>query len=146
MTKTVEYTHHQTVNSSALTDAWYNEDTTELYVKFKNSGTIAGYGGVPRWEFDDLVTAYSVGAAYSHLKNHGGYRTLNGNVKLVAKTVPAPVATASSVVVRVEVSGTLDFISKPGTDATAWLSEVTRLLNEVVVDGNFKVKELVQKF
>lgn len=77
MTKVVEYTYHNpNVNSSAISEIWYSSPSRELYVKFRDSGQLAGYADVSPVAADKLVDASSVGQFYAyHVK--GVYKGLD---------------------------------------------------------------------
>ena len=52
------------VSSSNVAEVGYNEETQEVYVRFLN-GTLYVYKGVPKFEFEGLLNAPSVGS-YLH--------------------------------------------------------------------------------
>ncbi len=52
------------VSSSNVAEVGYNEEAQEVYVRFLN-GTLYIYKGVPKFEFEGLLNAPSVGS-YLH--------------------------------------------------------------------------------
>lgn len=91
--KTVNYDYHEPdISSSAISDIWYASDTRELYVKFRSSGSIAGYLDVPFDLARDFVHAASVGEFYA-AKVRGKFKGTTGDVNLVRRSVTAPVST-----------------------------------------------------
>lgn len=71
----VEYTYHNdSVDSTAISQIWYNTNTKALFVEFQDSGTIAGYSNVPAEVVDELLDSSSIGRYYTqNIKNkyHG---------------------------------------------------------------------------
>ena len=52
------------VESSNVESVGYDEDSETVYIKFLN-GTLYTYKGVPKWEFENLKDAPSIGS-YLH--------------------------------------------------------------------------------
>lgn len=78
MVKVVNYTYHDPkVNSTAISEIWYSSTTRELFVRFAESGQIAGYSDVSPVAADKLVDAHSVGSYYArYIKpNYKGINT-----------------------------------------------------------------------
>lgn len=60
------------INSSALSAAWYNEETEELGISWGGGWYI--YQGVPASVAEDLENAGSQGAFANEIKNEYSYR------------------------------------------------------------------------
>lgn len=56
--------HHTDLNSSALSDIWYDDIEWKLFVRFHN-GAVAGYQNVPESVVEIFTTAPSVGRYYN---------------------------------------------------------------------------------
>lgn len=78
--KVVEYTYHNpNVNSSALSEIWYSSTSRELFVRFRDSGTIAGYADVSPVALDKLMQASSKGSHFSKYIKGAGYKGINSD-------------------------------------------------------------------
>lgn len=78
--KVVEYTYHDpNVRSSAISELWYSSTSRELFVRFKNSNTIAGYADVPPYVLDDFVRASSKGRFFARNIKSAGYKGINSD-------------------------------------------------------------------
>lgn len=78
--KVVEYTYHNpNVTSSALSEIWYSSTSRELFVRFRDSGTIAGYADVSPVALDKLMQASSVGSHFSKYIKNAGYKGVNSD-------------------------------------------------------------------
>lgn len=76
--KVVEYTYHNpSPRSSALGEIWYSSTSRELFVRFKESGTIAGYADVSPVALDKLLQASSLGSHFSKYIKGAGYKGIN---------------------------------------------------------------------
>lgn len=78
--KTVEYTYHNpNVRSSAIGEIWYSSTSRELFVRFKQTGTIAGYADVSPVALDNLLAASSIGSHFSKYIKNAGYKGVNSD-------------------------------------------------------------------
>lgn len=138
MTTVVYYNHHETnLNSTALSDIYYDSISCDLYVEF-HSGTIAGYANVAQFSYDLFINASSIGKWYSaNLKNN--YAGINGDVELKERPwQDSDVFTNRKFSVYVSVDGTLRFeIDAAGYDDA--VEEVHKLLDKARVVGAYKV-------
>lgn len=77
--KVVEYTYHNaSPRSTALGEIWYSSTSRELFVRFKDSGTIAGYADVSPVALDNLLMSKSLGSHFSkYIK--GAYKGINSD-------------------------------------------------------------------
>jgi hypothetical protein len=97
MTKIVQYTHNaKTPQSSAFSEVWYSSTSRELFVKFRDSGQIAGYSDVSPLAADKFFDSASLGAHYAkYIKpNYPGVNTKDVEFRsapgLAKKTTVAP--------------------------------------------------------
>jgi hypothetical protein len=66
-----------TVSSSNVTSVGYEDSTQTLYVQF-HSGTMYIYKGVPRYEYEGLLNASSVGSyLHRNIKNIFPYERIS---------------------------------------------------------------------
>lgn len=77
--KTLEYTYHNAnPRSSALSEIWYSSTSRELFVRFKDSSTIAGYANISPEVLDDMLMAKSLGSYF--VRNiKGVYKGVNSD-------------------------------------------------------------------
>lgn len=64
MSREVLYTDHHDLDSTALSDVWYDNIEWHLFVRF-HSGAVAGYSNVPESIYEFFVDAPSVGRFYN---------------------------------------------------------------------------------
>ncbi len=93
MSNTVLYTYHKKTDSTAISDVWYNAANRELFIKFRGSGTIAGYKDVSPIAVDRLVMAGSIGRHYSQYIKNGEYDGINTQDLELVSAYPAQVGT-----------------------------------------------------
>jgi hypothetical protein len=84
MTQTVHYTEKAQPHSSAIDEIYYDDNTEQMFVKFK-AGNIAGYRGVTRAVFNEFKNSNSVGKYYSSWIR-GNYTGVSGDVDFAAVT------------------------------------------------------------
>jgi len=65
VSRTVNYTQGGPLTSSALSYYWYHDKAQELYVKFKNTGTVAGYKNVTPDRVNAMLKSSSVGQYFT---------------------------------------------------------------------------------
>lgn len=87
MTDFVYDTHLKVRDSSSLTDVWYSTTEQKLFVKFKSTGTVAGYSGVSPYAWGQFKKAVedpwlSAGSFYSR-NIKPVHRGIDSNVNFV---------------------------------------------------------------
>ena len=55
------------VESSRVEALGYDEDSSTLYVRFKNGGALYAYYEVPKYEYDDFFSGRSIGRKISEI-------------------------------------------------------------------------------
>lgn len=160
MTKTVYYTHKfESPESKAISGAWYNADSKELWVDFY-TGSRAGYKNVYPYTWTDFVNAESKGGFLaSRIK--GYFDGISGDVTFVpgytdtAMSIPStpepsvPVETRATSEFKVKFSVRSEGVFS--VDATS-TEEALRLLSQADLSSylndysNVTVKEVTQVF
>lgn len=100
--KTAYYTESKKVDSSNLSEVFYDDGDKTMYVKF-HSGSIAGYRDVPYTDFRQLASAVSPGRYYNSFVK-GKFRGLNGDVWLAKRPTQQPTTTNTGIVAYKETS------------------------------------------
>jgi len=131
---------HAEVNSSAATEMYFvaypGAKYGDLYVRYTGGTGLAGYSGVPRVCWGDLLSGhYSVGRYLNrYIKNQ--YTGISGDVVFTApaEEVAKPVLEqGNKVSVYVRVDGTLRF-DFDGVEVNEALVQVNQMLNKSLVD------------
>jgi hypothetical protein len=146
------YTHHvEFNNSSVIQDAFYNKNSTYLFVCFHN-GSVAGYYGVSEDTFKEFSRASSAGQYYNYyIKNR--FQTASSDVVFVPKDADSSVKSApekpvktdaqgrndakTEYVVTVRVDGLLEF-KVPADDVVSAMEYVSSILKVSSTDGKIK--------
>lgn len=154
MTSVVYYNNHEAVDSTAISDIYFDSFAEEMYVQFHN-GTIAGYGDVDYNTYEEFIEANSIGRHYAgYIK--GVYPGINGDVDLRERlmfsvgrpgidydpiepeeTSPTP----KSFKVMVEITGELTFTVEADGFSHAE-SRVRDLINKSLVSGAYDVRSV----
>lgn len=129
---TVEYTDYlgtDELQSSALSDAYYDEKNARLYVRF-HTGGLAGYKSVSKSIWEQFKHALSHGRFYTYnIRNvYAGIDTTGITFRSASKAVSAVNASDKiEYVLEVKYNGTLEFKVK-ATDVKSAIEEVERTL------------------